>query len=150
MDPGTSAVVTCQRCGRKNRVPPAASGLPRCGNCRSSLPWIVDADDATYDAVVAESSIPVLVDLWAPWCGPCRTVSPTLERLASEFAGRLKLVKVNVDSAPSTSSRFALQGIPTLVLVNRGRVVARQVGAAGEPTLREWIRTSLPPTVARS
>jgi thioredoxin 2 len=131
-------------------VPPAASGLPRCGNCRSSLPWIVDADDATYDAVVAESSIPVLVDLWAPWCGPCRTVSPTLERLASEFAGRLKLVKVNVDSAPSTSSRFAVQGIPTLVLVDRGRVVARQVGAAGEPTLREWIRTSLPPTVARS
>jgi thioredoxin 2 len=150
MDAGPSSVVACDRCRRKNRVPSTASGTPRCGSCHSPLAWVVDADDRTYGAVVAESPVPVLVDLWAPWCGPCRMVSPSLERLAHEFAGQLKLVKVNVDDAPATSARFAVQGIPTLVMVDRGGVVARQVGAAGEPALRDWIRTSLPPAAARS
>jgi thioredoxin 2 len=124
--------------------------VPRCGSCRAALPWITDADDSTYDAVVAAAAVPVLVDLWAPWCGPCRMVSPALERLAHEYAGRLKLVKVNVDGAPGTSSRFAVQGIPTLVIVDRGAVVARQVGAAAEAPLREWVERTLAPAERRS
>jgi thioredoxin 2 len=150
MAAATGSLVTCGDCGRRNRIPPAAAGVPRCGNCRAALPWIADADDTTYEAVVAGAAVPVLVDLWAPWCGPCRMVSPALERLAHDYAGRLKLVKVNVDEAPATSSRFAVQGIPTLLIVDRGAVVARQVGAAGEPALREWVERSVAPAERRS
>jgi thioredoxin 2 len=79
-------VVVCPNCSTKNRVPAAADGAPRCGNCQNPLPWVVDTSDADFSAVADESTIPVLVDVWAPWCGPCRMVSPALEQLATEFA----------------------------------------------------------------
>jgi thioredoxin 2 len=138
-----SAVVACPACGTKNRVPAAAKGKAQCGSCQGPLPWIVEADDATYRAVVEESSLPVLLDLWAPWCGPCRMVSPALESLARDLAGRVKLVKVNVDQSPGTSQRFEVQGIPTLLVLDRGRVVARQTGAAPESVLRTWLEGAL-------
>ncbi len=87
--------------------------------------------------------MPVLLDLWAPWCGPCRMVSPVLERLAGEFAGLVKLVKVNVDESPTLSQRFGVQGIPTLLVMKRGQVVSRQVGAASEQALRTWLEKAL-------
>src|SRR5690349_6861975 len=93
----SATVIRCGTCGQKNRVPAAAGGIPQCGRCHSPLPWIADAGEETYDAVVDHSSLPVLVDLWAPWCGPCHLVSPALEQLAKDFAGKVKLVKVNVD-----------------------------------------------------
>jgi thioredoxin 2 len=136
-------VVVCPVCGRKNRVPAAARGVPRCGNCHSPLPWIADADDATYAAVAEQAVRPVLVDLWAPWCGPCRMVSPALEALARSHAGRVKLVKVNVDESPQVSQRYGVQGIPTLLVLNRGEVVARQTGAAPEHVLRAWLDEAL-------
>jgi thioredoxin 2 len=107
------------------------------------LPWITDAGDDTFAEVVDQSKIPVLVDLWAPWCGPCHIVSPTLERLAHEMAGRIKLVKVNVDTAPAAGQRFAVQGIPTLLVLDRGQVIARQTGAAPESALRSWLEQAL-------
>ena len=137
-------VVVCSNCSTKNRVPAAADGAPRCGNCRSPLPWVVDTSDADFTAVADESTIPVLVDVWAPWCGPCRMVSPALEQLATEFAGRLKLVKVNADEAPEVSRRFEVQAIPTLVLMEHGTVVDKQVGAARAPALRSWLTGQLP------
>jgi thioredoxin 2 len=138
-----SDVVVCEHCGRKNRVPAAAHGVPRCGQCHEPLPWIADANDAGYAAVVEDAVVPVLVDLWAPWCGPCRMVSPALENLARQYAGKVKLVKVNVDESPAISRRFEVQGIPTLLLVRKGEVVARQTGAAPEPTLRAWLDQGL-------
>jgi thioredoxin 2 len=138
-----ATVVSCPSCGRKNRVPAAAKGHARCANCRHALPWIATADDTTYAAVVDQSALPVIVDLWAPWCGPCRAVSPALEELAREMAGRVKLVKVNVDESPATAQRFGVQGIPTLLLVDHGNVVARQTGAAPLPTLRSWAQGAL-------
>ena len=101
-------VVTCPNCGRRNRVPAAAEGIPRCGNCPDRpLPWIVDADDDTF-AEVAEASIAAgVVDMWAPWCGPCRMVSPALDAGRHRPAGRIKLVKVNVDESPGSSSASA-------------------------------------------
>lgn len=138
-----STVVPCPVCGRRNRVPAATEGIPRCGNCGSPLPWIVDASDGTYLDVVDESSMPVLVDLWAPWCGPCHLVSPALEQLAKDFAGEVKLVKVNVDDSPSISQRFDVRGVPTLLVAQHGEVVARQTGAAPESALRAWLRDAL-------
>jgi len=137
-------VVVCDNCGTKNRVPAVAvSGTPRCGSCKATLPWIADARDDTYREVVERSQLPVLVDLWAPWCGPCRMVSPALENLAREYAGRVKLVKVNVDESPLVAGRSGVQGIPTLLVVVDGKVVARQTGAAPEAALRTWLETSL-------
>jgi len=143
MSPAPPTVIVCEHCGRKNRVPAAARGVPRCGNCHQALPWIADATDATYASVVEEAALPVIVDLWAPWCGPCRMVSPALESLARQYAGKVKLVKVNVDESPAISQRFSVQGIPTLLLVRKGEVVARQTGAAPEPTLRSWLDQGL-------
>jgi thioredoxin 2 len=139
----SSTVVVCDVCGRKNRLPAAAKGVPRCGNCHSPLPWIVDAGEEDFAAVVEQSALPVLIDLWAPWCGPCRMVSPALERLARRHAGRLKLVKINVDDAPQVSRRFGVQGIPTLILMQGGQVVATQVGAAPEQALESWLEQHL-------
>jgi thioredoxin 2 len=141
--PGSANVVVCDHCGKKNRVPAAASGVPRCAQCHSPLAWIAEAGDDTWGDVVEQSKLPVLVDLWAPWCGPCRMVSPVLESLAHAYAGRVKLVKVNVDEAPELSLRFSVQAVPTLLMTNRGRVLARQAGAASEPALRAWLDQGL-------
>jgi thioredoxin 2 len=134
----------CSNCGAKNRVPAVAEGVPRCGNCSAPLRWMVDANDDEFRAVVDESSLPALVDVWAPWCGPCRMVSPALEKLAGELAGKLKLVKVNADDNPEVSRRFEVQAIPTLVLLDHGEVVDKQVGALPEQQLRSWLESTLP------
>jgi thioredoxin 2 len=124
-------------------VSAVGDGVPRCGNCHRLLPWIAVADDSSFAQVADAAQLPVLVDLWAPWCGPCRRVSPALETLARERAGQLKLVKVNSDGAPAVSRRFEVQAIPTLVLMAHGRVIDRQVGAAPTPALRGWLDRSL-------
>ncbi|MFF0311789.1 thioredoxin [Streptosporangium sp. NPDC004379] len=138
-----ASVVPCAKCGRKNRLPRAAPGIPRCGNCHQPLPWITDAGDDDFGEVVEAARIPVVVDFWAPWCGPCRLVSPALEQVAADLAGRLKLVKVNVDEAPRLSERFTVQAVPTLVMIDQGRVVTRRAGAAPAPVLREWVDDAL-------
>jgi thioredoxin 2 len=142
----SSSVRPCPQCGQRNRVPAAASGAPRCGKCRSPLPWVSEAGDDDFAAVVEDASVPVLLDLWATWCGPCRMVSPALERLAEAYAGRIKLVKVDVDRAPGISRRFDVRSVPTLAVLDRGRVVARQAGAAPEPALRRWLEDALSAT----
>jgi thioredoxin 2 len=139
----SNEIVQCPNCGRKNRVPVAASGIPRCGNCHKPLPWIVDAGDATFAEVAERASVPVVVDLWAPWCGPCRMVSPALAQVAADMAGRLKLVKVNVDDSPKLQQRFGVQSIPTLLLMREGKVTSRQVGAVPAAALRSWIEKAL-------
>jgi thioredoxin 2 len=136
-------ITRCPDCGRRNRVPAAAAGTPRCGNCHKPLPWVVDAGDASFAEVVEQASVPVLVDFWAPWCGPCRMVSPALAQLAGEKPGQIKLVKVNVDEAPRLQQRFGVQSIPTLMVFRDGKVVSRQTGAAPAPVLRNWLDQSL-------
>jgi thioredoxin 2 len=137
-------ILTCPHCGKRNRVPAAATGKPRCANCHQWLPWIAAAGDADFADVAEKSSVPVLVDLWATWCGPCRMVSPALEQLATERAGQLKLVKVDVDKAPAISQRFAVQAVPTLLLLDQGQVLGRQSGAAPVVALRNWLDQALP------
>ncbi|MCZ4493279.1 MAG: thioredoxin [Conexibacter sp.] len=138
--------VTCPNCATKNRVAPRAEGIPRCAVCHHALPWIVDSDASSFDGDV-QASVPVLVDFWAPWCGPCRMVSPAVERLAGVLAGRLKVVKLDVDTAPDIAGRFNVQGIPLLVLLRDGQEVDRRVGAQPEPALRAWLEPLAGPPV---
>jgi thioredoxin 2 len=138
-----TTTVVCQHCGKENRLPVAARGKPKCGKCHEPLPWIVDAGDADFSEIAQQASMPVLVDLWAVWCAPCRQVSPVLARLAHERAGQVKLVKVDVDNAPGLSQRFDVQAVPTLLVLRGGEVVARQTGAAPANILREWLDRGL-------
>jgi len=138
-----AGLVRCGNCGKLNREPAAARGTPRCGNCHQPLPWIVDAGDDTFAEVAEAAAVPVVVDLWAPWCGPCRMVSPALEELARELAGQVKLVKVDVDKAPKLQQRFGVQAIPTLMVLRSGQVIARQAGAMPLPALRDWVQDAL-------
>jgi thioredoxin 2 len=139
----TTRVVECGTCGRKNRVPAVASGKPRCGNCKAPLAWVADALDDNFTDIAERAHIPVLVDLWATWCGPCRMVSPALEQVARELAGQLKLVKVDIDQAPKIAARFDVQAVPTLLVMREGQVIARQAGAAPAPALRRWVDQAL-------
>ena len=134
-----STVTACPSCGAKNRVPAARTGKVRCASCHADLPWLVEADDASFDAVVGDATLPVLVDVWAPWCGPCRMVSPIVEQMSREFAGKLKVVKVNSDESPRVSQRHGIQSIPTLLLYRNGAEQSRQIGALPAPQLRQWV-----------
>ena len=125
---GPVSVLVCTECGRKNKIRPSATGSPHCGACGKPLPWLVDASDQTFP-LEARASVAVLVDLWAPWCGPCRVVSPMLAAVAREYAGRIKVVKVNVDENPRLAQEFGASSIPTMVVIKGDRVVDRIVGA---------------------
>ncbi|MGW5366468.1 thioredoxin family protein [Actinopolymorpha pittospori] len=136
-------VVECPECGRRNRVPTTADGAPQCGNCHAPLPWITDADDDTFARAVEQSHIPVVVDLWATWCRPCGSISSALEQIARDLAGRIKLVKVDVDKSPRTAERFNVRAVPTLLVMKGSEVVATRAGAAPVATLRAWLDAAL-------
>lgn len=144
-----TSTIACPHCGKRNRVPVSAGSTPKCGNCHEHLPWMADAGDDDFAEVAEQAPVPVLVDLWATWCGPCRMVSPALERLAIDRAGELKLVKVDVDAAPRLSERFQVQSVPTLMVLRNGEVLARQSGAAPAPALRNWLDGALSRESAR-
>jgi thioredoxin 2 len=127
--------IRCPVCGTTNRMlrDRIAQGLqPVCGRCKTSLAIVskpVTVTDATFSVEVERSPLPVLVDAWAPWCGPCRVIAPIIEELAAEMAGRVRVAKLNVDDNPATAARFGLRSIPTLLLIDGGREVDRIVGA---------------------
>jgi len=126
--------VSCPSCGKTNRLGYAALGrTTRCGHCQTTLsaPGVpVDAPtDAAFDAAAASSTLPLIVDFWAPWCGPCRMVAPELERVAASVSGRFIVVKVNTDQLTQVAARYRIQSIPTLAIVHGGRELARIAGA---------------------
>jgi thioredoxin 2 len=140
--PRGMAIIVCPSCQARNRVQPIASGFPRCPKCKSELPWLVDADADTF-AAETSASVPVVVDFWAAWCGPCRMISPVLEDLARRHAGRLKVVKVDVDANPGLAARFGAQSIPLLVVIRDRREVDRIVGALPRAALEQRLKPAL-------
>jgi len=126
-------LIRCSSCGANNRVPAEklqAGAQPVCGRCKAPLsagPTILT--DATFREEIERSPLPILVDMWAPWCGPCRYLAPVVEELAAELAGRVRVAKMNIDENPATATRYGVQSIPTLLLMKGGREVDRIVGA---------------------
>ena len=130
-----AGLIRCIECGTMNRVPAdrhAHGGRAICGRCKRPLAATatpLKVTDATFAAEVEQSPLPVVVDLWAAWCGPCRTLEPVIAQLAEEMAGRLRFAKLNVDENPATASRFNVQSIPTLLVLKGGKEIDRIVGA---------------------
>jgi len=128
-------VISCPQCGAKNRINiPPQDQVPVCGKCKSALPWVVAGSDISFRKEL-ETSTPVLVDFWAEWCAPCRMTTPVLEDLAREKAGRIKVVKINVDQNPATSGQFNIRSIPTMILFKKGKPVETLVGAMSKDEL---------------
>jgi thioredoxin 2 len=127
-------LLRCSTCGAVNRVPPERlqeGRRPLCGRCRTPLPVAgkpMTVTDATFAAEVERSTVPVVVDLWAEWCGPCRIIAPVIDELATSMAGRVRFAKLNIDDNPATASRFNVRSIPTLLVFKDGREVDRIVG----------------------
>ena len=140
-------LVTCPSCGKTNRLVYAnLQRTIRCGHCHATLPAPAAPIDvtsaATFDALVAQSPVPVLVDFWAPWCGPCRMMAPEVEKVASQSSGSALIVKVDTDAVPELGERFGIRSIPTVAVFKAGQVVARESGARPAADLQALLTRS--------
>ena len=145
-----SIIIRCNNCGTKNRIPKnRLNDNPICAKCRIPLSIgrtydrPVNITDQTFKDEVVSFPGPVLVDCWAPWCGPCQMITPVLEQLAGEYAGRIKIVKLNVDENSATASQFSVQSIPTILLFKNGQMVNRLVGALPKGEIEKQIHSIL-------
>ncbi|MFZ2159789.1 MAG: thioredoxin TrxC [Bradyrhizobium sp.] len=138
--------VVCGHCGKINRLPAERTATnARCGSCHQPIfsGHPIEVGEEAFGRHVANSDIPVLVDVWAPWCGPCRSMAPMFERAAQELEPGVRLLKLNSDNAPSVSSRLGISGIPTLLLMHKGREIARSAGAMDTKRIVAWTMAGL-------
>ena len=146
-------IIECSKCGSRNRVDAAAArqNTAVCGKCGATLPeapayhqpQVVTDDTFAQEVIADSSSLPVLVDAWAEWCGPCRMIAPSLEQLAAESGGRYKIAKLNVDENPRISAQFAIRSIPTLLIFKHGKVVDQIIGAVPKQAIAARLAAQL-------
>jgi thioredoxin 2 len=144
----SGVIVSCGFCGQQNRIGFARiDRVPRCGKCHKDLPKLdapVDVSStSSFDALVADSPVPVLVDFWAPWCGPCLAVAPEIARVASNESGRLVVAKVNTEELQDLAARFGIRSIPTMALFAGGREIGRTMGARPAPGIMAFVNETL-------
>jgi thioredoxin 2 len=138
--------LTCGACGQTNRVPSdRLSAGPKCGVCGAKLmaPKVTELDQAIHDKMARTDEVPVVIDYWAPWCGPCRSMAPQFEKAAQALAGRARFAKINTEDFPAVSQRLGIRGIPLLILWHRGREVARLAGARPAGEIEAFVRQAV-------